>query len=262
MSQRLRGSRRLSALAIFALFSSGCANSQFSMPPGMQALRQPPTPQTAQLRELNARAGSLDATNQHLHAELAQQQQHTLQLQKALQKSQQELAEVRRRNDGGGGSSDVAGRGTSARNASYGGALPLVKIPGAEVLPDGDLVRIRLESSQLFAPGKAELKPEVAATVDRLAQVLRGEYAGRLVEIEGHTDSDPITRSKWKNNHELAVARSLALFAALKSRGVSESQLVVAGYGPNRPLAGDKSKQGKSQNRRVELVIHPERAGA
>lgn len=214
----------------------------------------------AQFQELNTRAGGLDAQNQHLHAALAQQQQQTLQTRAALQKSQQEVADLRRQlNDGGGsgGSLSIAGRGTPARNASF-GALPLVKVPGADVVPDGDLVRIRLESSQLFAPGRADLKPDVAPTLDRVAQVLRGEYAGHLVGIEGHTDNDPITKSKWHSNHELAVARSVALFQALKSRGVSESQLFVAGYGPNHPLTANNSSTSKAQNRRVEVVVYPE----
>jgi chemotaxis protein MotB len=154
----------------------------------------------------------------------------------------------------------VARRGVSARAASHGGSLPVIRIQGADVVQDGDLVRIRVDSSQLFGAGRAELKPEVSPTIDRIAQALKSDYSGRLVGIEGHTDSDPITKSKWKSNHELAVARSVALFQALKQRGVSESQVFVAGYGPNRPLASDKSKQSKSQNRRVEIVVYPELA--
>jgi flagellar motor protein MotB len=260
MPQSHWASRRSFALALAAGLMTGCANSPFTMPPGMQALRQPASPMAARYREMNTRATGLDAQNQNLHAVLAQQQQQTLQAQAALQKSQQELAELRRQvNDGGG--ANIAGRGTSARSASYGGGtLPVVKISGADVVPDGDLIRIRIESSQLFAAGRADLKPEVAGTLDRIAQVLKGEYSGRLVGIEGHTDADPITKSKWKSNHELAVGRSVALFQALKSRGVPEAQLFVAGYGPNRPLASNESKQTKSQNRRVEIVVYPEKS--
>src|SRR5262249_10609626 len=178
------------------------------------------------------------------------------QMQAALQQSQRELGELR----GDGGRESIARRGVSARAASHGGPLPLVQIQGADVVQDGDLVRIRGEGTPLFWAGRAAVEPEVGATLDRIAQALKSDYAGRLVGIEGHTDSDPITKSKWKNNHELAVARSVSLFTALKQRGVSESQLFVAGYGPNRPLAGDNSKQGKAQNRRVEIVVHPELA--
>jgi flagellar motor protein MotB len=251
-------------LALSGTVLTGCTSGPFSnnpygMQPGSQALRSQPSPAVAQAQNAQQRAAALDADNQQLHALLAQQQQQTTQYQTALQQSQRELAEVRNSSGGSGGS--VARRGVSARAASHGGALPLVNVPGAEVLQDGDLVRIRLESSHLFNSGRAELKPDVNATLDSIAQALRSEYGGRLVGIEGHTDSDPITKSKWKNNHELSVARSVAVFEALKRRGIPESQLFVAGYGPNHPITASSSKQTKSQNRRVEIVVYPESAG-
>lgn len=258
MPQSLRAWRRVLFVALAAA-SAGCTSSPFAMPSGSQALRQQPQgPAVAQYREMNSRAMSLDSQNQQLHAVLAQQQQQTLQAQSALQKSQQEIADLRQQLNGGSLANVASQGGTRARSASLAsGSLPVARINGAEVVPDGDLIRIRLDGAQLFGPGRAELKPEVAGTLDQVAQALRSEYRGHMIGIEGHTDSDPITKSKWKSNHELAVARSVALFQALKSRGVSESQLFVAGYGPNRPLSG---KNDKSQNRRVEIVVYPESA--
>lgn len=258
MQQHAARWRTLLACALASAGLAGCVNSPFMMPP-RQALQTPPSPMLGQYREMNTRAVGLDADNQNLHALLAQQQQQTAQLQSALQKSQQQVADMRSQLDAGG--SHIAGRGVSARSASYAGPLPVVNIPGAETVQDGDLVRIRIESSQIFAAGRADIKPEVQRTLDSVARALQSEYAGRLVGIEGHTDSDPITKSKWKNNHELAVGRASALFQALKQRGVPESRLFVAGYGPNRPLTSNNSTQGKSQNRRVEIVIYPESAG-
>lgn len=251
-------------LALSGTVLTGCTSGPFSnnpygMQPGSQALRSQPSPGMAQAQSAQQRAAALDADNQQLHALLAQQQQQSSQLQAALQQSQRELADVR--NSGGEYGGSVARRGVSARAASHGGALPLCNVHGAEVIQDGDLVRIRLESSHLFNSGRAELKPDVNATLDSIAHALRSEYGGRLVGIEGHTDSDPITKSKWKNNHELSVARSVAVFEALKRRGIPEGQLFVAGYGPNHPIAASSSKHTKSQNRRVEIVVYPETAG-
>lgn len=264
MRQCARAVRVSVLLALSGALVTGCTSGPFSNNPyggqsGSQALRSPPSPAIAQAQNAQQRAAALDADNQHLHAALAQQQQQTSQMQAALQQSQRELAELR---SSGGSGGSVARRGVSARAASHGGALPLVNVPGAEVVQDGDLVRIRLESSHLFNSGRAELKPDVNSTIDSIARALRSEYGGRLVGIEGHTDSDPITKSKWKNNHELSVARSVAVFEALKRRGIPESQLFVAGYGPNHPLAASSSKQSKSQNRRVEIVVYPESAGS
>lgn len=262
MRKSARPARVFVLLALLGAVQSGCTNgpqySPFNLNPGVQAVRSPGSPGLAQHSNIQQRMAALDRDNQQLQALVAQQQQQTSQMQAALQQSQRELAEAR--NQSGGGS--VARRGVSARSASHGGALPIAHIQGADVVPDGDLVRIRLESSQLFGPGRAELKPEVSGTLDRIAQALKSDYSGRLVGIEGHTDTDPITKSKWKNNHELSVARSVAVFEALKRRGVPESQLYVSGYGPNHPLAGSSSKQSKSQNRRVEIVVYPEAAGS
>lgn len=248
------------AVAFLTLPATGCVNTPFSMPMAQQSLRPGPSPAMAgPFQEMQTRAAGLDADNQNLHAQLAQQQQQTAQLHAALQRSQQQVAELRSQVPRDGAT--VSQKGTVARNASHGGALPVVNIPGTEVVPDGDLVRIRIDSAQLFNPGQATLRPEVEKTLDRVAQALKSEYSGRLVGIEGHTDSDPITKSKWKSNHDLAVARATAIFQALKRRGVAESQLFVAGYGPNRPLSGNGSSDAKSRNRRVEIVVHPEPAG-
>jgi flagellar motor protein MotB len=262
MRKSARGVRAFVLLALMGAAQSGCTSgpfyNPFSMQPNSQAVRPQASPGFAQQRDLQQRNAALDADNQHLQALVAQQQQQTSQMQAALQQSQRELADARNQQDSGG---SVARRGVSARAASHGGALPLARIQGADVVQDGDLVRIRLESAQLFGPGRAELKPEVSGTLDRVAQALKSDYSGRLVGIEGHTDADPITKSKWKNNHELSVARSVAVFEALKRRGVPESQLYVSGYGPNHPLAASNSKQSKSHNRRVEIVVYPEAAG-
>lgn len=247
---------RSACLALCAL--AGCVHSPFNMSGRSQALRTPPSPMASRYQELNTRAAGLDVDNQHLHALLAQQQQQTAQLQTALQRSQAELAQLRNQPQNEAAGQHVARGGAWARSASYGGALPVVKISGADVTPDGDVVRIRVDGAQLFAPGKAELRPDVGGILDRIAQALQGDYAGRMIGVEGHTDNDPITKSRWKSNHELAVARSVALFQALHGRGVPESRMFVSGYGPNRPLSGNNSQQGKSQNRRVEIVVYPE----
>ena len=257
MQSLQNAAHRFALSTLLCLIVCGCtagpfSNNPFGMQPGSQALQPPPSSSaTAQTQGLQQRAAALDADNQLLTAQLAQKDA-------ALLRAEREIADMR--STGAVAESGISRRGVPARAASHGGALPLVNVRGAEVFADGDVVRIRMESSQLFNSGKAELKPEVHETLDRIAQVLRSDYGGHLVGIEGHTDSDPITKSKWKNNHELSVARSVAVFEALKKRGVSESQLFVAGYGPNHPVTPSGSKQSKSRNRRVEIVVYPDSA--
>ena len=138
------------------------------------------------------------------------------------------------------------------------GWLPMTTVQGAEVVRDGDTVRIRVTNTSLFDPGKATLKPGATQVLDRVASAIRRDYPGLLVGIEGHTDSDPIRKSNWKDNHELSVERAMAVYEYLKTKsGISADQLFVAGYGSNVPVASNKSAAGKAQNRRVEFVVHP-----
>lgn len=262
---------RQSTVALTCLFpclvigvSAGCAGHPLTV----QQPRQMMMPQAAPTamppgaaHELQSRAASLDADNQQLQAQLAQQQQQSAQLQDSLQRAQKEVSALQQEVQRAEGPVARGQSGISASKTSYSGAaLPIASIPGAEVLRDGDCVRIRIDSGQLFSPGKADLKPGVTPVLDHVAAALQSQYAGRMVGIEGHTDADPITKSKWSSNHELAISRSAAVFKALKQKGVPEAQLFISGYGPNRPVTDNKSAQGKALNRRVEIVVHPESA--
>ena len=142
----------------------------------------------------------------------------------------------------------------SASSAS----IPIVSISGAEVVRDGDVVRIRITSVPLFDPGKAKIRPEARPVLRRIARALKTDYAGYMIGIEGHTDADPIRKSSWGSNHELATERALAVFEYLtKKEGVPASRLFIAGYGPTRPIASNRTAAGKAKNRRVEFVIYP-----
>jgi chemotaxis protein MotB len=129
------------------------------------------------------------------------------------------------------------------------------KVMGLEVNPDTN--GLVLESGLLFAPGKATLKSQGKAVLQRLMTELnKPEYAGRQISIEGHTDDTPIKRSGHKSNWDLAAKRSLAVLHFLESKGIASSRLAFAGYGPHKPLDDGKSKQAKARNRRVEIVLY------
>ena len=125
---------------------------------------------------------------------------------------------------------------------------------------DRDAVRIRLSNEQLVSPGRATLKSSAKRTLSQVSSAIRNNYAGYLVGIEGHTDADPIRKSKWKHNHDLSVQRAMAVYDYLKQDGgLSSAQLFVAGFGPNQPIASNRTTGGKAQTRRVELAIYPTR---
>ena len=102
----------------------------------------------------------------------------------------------------------------------------------------------------LFAPGDASIRDEAKGTLDKVANSLKKDYAGKPLRIEGHTDADPIKVSKWKSNQDLSEARANAVKNYLVKKGVSENLVSTVGLGSSKPKAKDKAV-----NRRVDIVV-------
>jgi chemotaxis protein MotB len=110
----------------------------------------------------------------------------------------------------------------------------------------------------LFDSGKAVLREESYSLLDKIASVLRrGQVREHKIGIEGHTDNQPIKYSGWKSNWELSAHRALSVLHHLKDAGIRPERLSAIGYGEYRPVASNRSKEGKQLNRRVEIVILP-----
>jgi flagellar motor protein MotB len=103
----------------------------------------------------------------------------------------------------------------------------------------------------LFAPGSATLKNDAKGELNRIASQLNGKWAGHPVRVEGHTDSDPLKKSKakWGSNENLSQARAQAVADYLASKGVSAGRFSVVGKGSSEPRGDKKS------SRRVEIVV-------
>jgi outer membrane protein OmpA-like peptidoglycan-associated protein/tetratricopeptide (TPR) repeat protein len=101
-----------------------------------------------------------------------------------------------------------------------------------------------------FDTGKSTLKTESFAELDRLVQLLKDVPALRI-EISGHTDNV----GSEGMNQKLSQDRADAVVAYLVSKGINASRLESRGYGSNRPIADNKSNEGRQQNRRTEFEI-------
>jgi outer membrane protein OmpA-like peptidoglycan-associated protein len=110
---------------------------------------------------------------------------------------------------------------------------------------------VNLPGDVLFASGQDSLKPSARATLDKIVSALKSDYAGKRVRVEGHTDTDPInkTKDKYVDNLDLSLNRAAAVTRYLESRGLSSKLITTSGYGPSRPR-GDKAS-----SRRVEIVV-------
>jgi chemotaxis protein MotB len=117
-------------------------------------------------------------------------------------------------------------------------------------------VTVTLSDAILFDSGKANLKSATSKELDHIYSVLKSKYAGKEIEVIGHTDTDPIKKSKWADNWELSAERALTVVRYLTQKGIPESDIKAAGCGPARPLAPNTTGVGKQKNRRVEIVVH------
>ncbi|MDH3584721.1 MAG: OmpA family protein [Phycisphaerae bacterium] len=136
-----------------------------------------------------------------------------------------------------------------------GGASGFSNIPGVGVEVGANQVTVRVPGDVLFSSGQAMLRTKAKATLSQVARVLNGEYAGMPVRIEGHTDSDPIRKSKWSGNQELSVQRAISVERFLAERGVSDNRMSTLGMADSKPRASNKTSAGKSKNRRVEIIV-------
>jgi chemotaxis protein MotB len=76
------------------------------------------------------------------------------------------------------------------------------------------------------------------------------------IRLEGHTDSVPIHNSRFHSNWELSTARSIALLEILRDQcSVQPEKLSVAGFAENAPVDTNETAEGRSHNRRVDLVV-------
>ncbi len=117
---------------------------------------------------------------------------------------------------------------------------------------------VSLGADLFFGPGSGTVDIDNARGVlQNVALLLQHEnYQGRRFRIEGHTDSlPPDPEGPWPTNWDLSVARSLNILQYLVDLGVNEQQFEVMGLADTSPLAGNDTPQGRSINRRVDVVI-------
>jgi len=123
---------------------------------------------------------------------------------------------------------------------------------------DKGTITVTLPNSILFSSGKATLKNATNSDLDHIYSVLRERYSGRQVDVVGHTDTDPIRKTKnlWKDNWALSSGRALTVLRYLVDRGVSPKAIRGVACGQSRPIASNTNAAGKAKNRRVEIVVH------
>ena len=111
-----------------------------------------------------------------------------------------------------------------------------------------------LTDNVFFDSGQAILKPGALSLLDKLGDVLRAENEHPIV-VEGHTDSQPISNSTYPSNWELSGARASSVIRTFASEGVPSGRLSGALYGAEDPTASNATAEGRSRNRRVDVIL-------
>src|SRR5689334_16093586 len=109
--------------------------------------------------------------------------------------------------------------------------------------------KISLAADTYFDFNKAVLKPEGKQKVDEVVRELKANPAIRVL-VEGHTDS--IGSEAY--NQKLSERRAMAVADYMESQGVEASRVTTKGWGKTKPVASNKTKEGRAQNRRVEIT--------
>jgi len=131
-------------------------------------------------------------------------------------------------------------------------------------LVDFDAARgiVKFKSDLTFGTGSADLTPKAKDAIGRFSQILNGAAAGYELMVAGHTDNTRVVNPQTiqaghKDNWYLSAHRAISVGSALQSQRVSPQRIAVTGYADQRPVASNASEGGKSQNRRVEVLILP-----
>ena len=120
--------------------------------------------------------------------------------------------------------------------------------------------RFVLQSEIFFDTGRADLKPEGRAQLDKVAAAiveLESQIPAEIpwtLRVDGHTDVRPMM-GQFKSNWDLSAARAISVVQYLVGKGVKPSRLVAAGFGEFQPIDGGVTEEAYRRNRRIEFKL-------
>ena len=263
-------------LLALAPFAAGCANSKSVLQGNVDQMQQQQMAMQRQNQELHTRAASLDRQQQELTALVAQlrqqvkvEQDRSRLLQTQLASTTDQLGKLRTENETISKQTETLTaslqrqRGVTIKpNNSLLTTLPRINLKGVEVRHDGDVIRIELPTDQLFQYGSNQFQANAGQIISVAATEVLRSYPNQKIGVEGHTDSDPVQNYQFSSNTQLSIAQAMAVYDVLASQTrMQPNQMFVVGHGGSHPVMSNATPAGKQRNRRVEIVIYPERAG-
>jgi chemotaxis protein MotB len=116
-------------------------------------------------------------------------------------------------------------------------------------------LHVRVLTDRLFFDsGSADIQPDGLTVVSKLSQLFAAERA-HPVQVEGHTDPQPIHSDRFPTNWELSAARASSVVRTMVGDGVTAARLSAVGRAYLDPIAANDSAAGRARNRRVEFLL-------
>ena len=164
-------------------------------------------------------------------------------LSKSKKKLEAAKAELEKKSD------EYAQLASSLRGEIEAGRIELMELRGRTT--------VQLKDKILFASGSATIGPDGRSALRKVADALRG-LQGKVVRVEGHTDNVPTGSSgPFASNWELSTARALAVVHFMQEAGVDPTRLSGSGFAEYQPISSNGTPEGRSLNRRIEIVLVP-----
>ncbi|HVO39814.1 MAG TPA: OmpA family protein [Spirochaetia bacterium] len=153
----------------------------------------------------------------------------------------------------GGGKRAGTGGQSTLRTQALSSLQNLVKSGRVRVIPTDRGFAISLTSDLYFDSASADLKADMMPVLQEVSDFLA--RIPNSVIVEGHTDNVPPDGKKWASNWQLSAERALAVLQALQDYGVAPDRMSASAYGDTRPVQSNDTPEGRSYNRRVDIVI-------
>jgi outer membrane protein OmpA-like peptidoglycan-associated protein len=123
---------------------------------------------------------------------------------------------------------------------------------GVSVTRNGDSIILNMPGNVTFASDSSNVSADFYQVLDSVALVLN-EFEKTYVDVVGHTDST----GSLEHNQKLSEARASSVARYLESQKVVSQRIITRGVGPAQPIASNDTPEGRSLNRRVEIILTP-----
>ena len=192
-----------------------------------------------------ALSGTACATKKYVRREVGEVNQKADNLSSEMERTQQRVSQNETR---------ISEVDREAQAGKQSAQEALNRASDAEKAAKGKLIyQVTLTDDQVKFPfGKAVLKDEAKGEIDQAISALKTENKGVFVEIEGHTDS--VGTEAY--NKQLGEKRAMAVRDYLhEDLGIALSRLEVISYGEEQPVADNKTRASRAENRRVVIKV-------